>query len=39
LACAPGSDIHHLPFAIAPSDLIGAMVSTTASVAQSVTAG
>jgi glycerol dehydrogenase len=39
LACVPGSDIHHLPFAIAPSDLIGAMVSTTASVAQSVTVG
>lgn len=38
LACAEGSDIHHLPFTIAPSDLIGAMVSTTASVAQSMNA-
>jgi glycerol dehydrogenase-like iron-containing ADH family enzyme len=30
LACAPESDIHHLPFAIEPSHLMAAMVSTTA---------
>ena len=29
-ACRPGSDLHHLPFAVSPSDLLGAMVSTTA---------
>jgi glycerol dehydrogenase-like iron-containing ADH family enzyme len=28
-ACAPGSDLHHLPFAVAPADLLAAMVSTT----------
>ena len=28
-ACAPGSDLHHLPFAVAPSDLLAALVSTT----------
>ena len=33
LACAPGSDIHHLPFAIEPEALIGAMVSTKAPIA------
>jgi glycerol dehydrogenase len=27
-ACKPGSDLHHLPFAVAPSDLIAALVST-----------
>jgi glycerol dehydrogenase len=27
-ACQPGSDLHHLPFAVAPSDLIAALVST-----------
>lgn len=30
VACQPGSDIHHLPFTIAPETLVGAMVSTTA---------
>lgn len=30
LACAPGSDIHRLPFAITPIQLMAAMVSTTA---------
>jgi glycerol dehydrogenase len=29
-ACQPGSDLHHLPFAVAPIDLLGALVSTTA---------
>ncbi len=29
LACAPGSDIHRLPFAITPTQLMAAMVSTT----------
>jgi glycerol dehydrogenase len=28
-ACAPGSDLHHLPFAVAPTDLLAALVSTT----------
>ena len=26
-ACAPGSDLHHLPFAVAPTDLLAALVS------------
>ncbi len=30
IACRPGSDIHHLPFSISPTDLVAAMVSTTA---------
>jgi glycerol dehydrogenase len=30
-ACRPGSDIHHLPFAMTPEHLMAAMVSTTAS--------
>ncbi len=30
VACRPGSDIHHLPFGISPTDLVAAMVSTTA---------
>lgn len=29
-ACRPGSDLHHLPFAVAPTDLLAALVSTTA---------
>jgi glycerol dehydrogenase len=29
-ACRPGSDIHHLPFAVTASDLLTALVSTTA---------
>ena len=28
-ACRPGSDLHHLPFPVGPSDLLAAMVSTT----------
>jgi glycerol dehydrogenase len=28
-ACAPDSDLHHLPFAVAPADLLAALVSTT----------
>lgn len=31
IACQPQSDIHHLPFAISPEALMGALVSTTAS--------
>jgi glycerol dehydrogenase-like iron-containing ADH family enzyme len=30
LACAPGSDLHRLPFSVQPSQLMAAMVSTTA---------
>lgn len=29
-ACKPGSDIHHLPFAVTPAQVMAAMVSTTA---------
>ena len=29
-ACREGSDLHHLPFAVEPSELLAAMVSTTA---------
>jgi len=29
-ACRPGSDLHHLPFAVSPADLLAALVSTTA---------
>ncbi len=29
IACAPGSDIHHLPFGVDPEQLLAAMVSTT----------
>ena len=28
-ACAPGSDLHHLPFSVGPADLLAALVSTT----------
>ena len=28
-ACRPGSDLHHLPFAVAPHDLLAALVNTT----------
>lgn len=28
-ACAPGSDLHHLPFPVGEADLLAAMVSTT----------
>jgi glycerol dehydrogenase-like iron-containing ADH family enzyme len=31
-ACAPGSDLHHLPFPVDPADLLAAMVSTTSNV-------
>ena len=29
-ACRPGSDLHHLPFAVSRTDLLAALVSTTA---------
>ena len=29
-ACRPGSDLHHLPFPVEPTDLLAALVSTTA---------
>ncbi|AZB73633.2 iron-containing alcohol dehydrogenase family protein [Synechococcus elongatus] len=35
LACAPESDIHHLPFAVDPDQLLAAIVSTTAPIARS----
>ena len=28
-ACRPGSDLHHLPFAVEPADVLAALVSTT----------
>ena len=31
VACQPGSDIHHLPFPVAPEQVVAAMVSTTLS--------
>jgi glycerol dehydrogenase len=30
-ACRPGSDLHHLPFSVQPSDVLAALVSTTTS--------
>lgn len=30
IACAPQSDIHHLPFSVTPEALMGALVTTTA---------
>ncbi len=30
IACAPTSDLHHLPFPVVPTQLVAAMVSTTA---------
>lgn len=30
LACAPASDLHRLPFSVAPAQLMAAMISTTA---------
>ena len=30
-ACRPGSDLHHLPFNVQPSDVLAALVSTTTS--------
>jgi glycerol dehydrogenase-like iron-containing ADH family enzyme len=30
IACAPNSDLHHLPFTVAPSQLMAAMISTIA---------
>ncbi|KKI98081.1 iron-containing alcohol dehydrogenase family protein [Prochlorothrix hollandica] len=35
-ACLPGSDIHHLPFPVDPTQLLGAMVSTTAPVVAAI---
>ena len=29
-ACRPGSDLHHLPFPVTPTDLLAALVSSTA---------
>jgi len=29
-ACRPGSDLHHLPFPVGPTELLAALVSTTA---------
>jgi len=34
VACRPGSDIHHLPFAVQPEQVMAAMVSTTAAIAK-----
>lgn len=34
IACAPGSDLHHLPFAVSPTQLVAAMVSTTAPIGE-----
>lgn len=34
IACRPGSDIHHLPFEVTPTQLMAAMVSTTAPCAE-----
>ena len=30
-ACRDGSDLHHLPFAVGPNDLLAALVSTCSS--------
>lgn len=35
VACAPESDIHHLPFAVDPDQLLAAIVSTTLPIARS----
>jgi glycerol dehydrogenase len=35
-ACAPGSDLHHLPFPVGEADLLAAMVSTTSAERQAV---
>ncbi|MGL6135109.1 MAG: iron-containing alcohol dehydrogenase family protein [Prochlorococcaceae cyanobacterium] len=35
-ACAPGSDLHHLPFPVGQADLLAAMVSTTSNVLPSL---
>ena len=37
-ACRPGSDLHHLPFPVEPTDLLAALVSTTAT-GEGATAG
>ncbi|MEL6775664.1 MAG: iron-containing alcohol dehydrogenase family protein [Cyanobacteria bacterium J06597_16] len=39
VACRPGSDIHHLPFAVQPEQVMAAMVSTTVATMVSTTAG
>jgi len=37
-ACRPGSDLHHLPFAVGASDLLAALVSTTTGLVSETTA-
>ncbi len=37
-ACQPGSDLHRLPFAVSPADLLGALVTTDAAIEQSASA-
>jgi glycerol dehydrogenase len=37
-ACQPGSDLHRLPFAVSPADLLGALVSTDAAIEQPASA-
>ncbi|NJM58214.1 MAG: iron-containing alcohol dehydrogenase family protein [Synechococcales cyanobacterium RU_4_20] len=39
LACQPKSDIHHLPFAVVPEQLVAAMVSTTVAMTSQVSPG
>ena len=34
-ACRPGSDLHHLPFRVGPTDLLEALISTQSGVASS----
>jgi hypothetical protein len=38
IACAPKSDLHHLPFTVTPTQLMAAMVSTTAPLSASPSA-
>ncbi|MEL6938564.1 MAG: iron-containing alcohol dehydrogenase family protein [Cyanobacteria bacterium J06598_1] len=38
VACRPGSDIHHLPFAVKPEQVMAAMVSTTVPIEKGVNA-
>jgi glycerol dehydrogenase len=35
-ACRDGSDLHHLPFRVEPTDLLAALVSTTAACDNSI---
>ena len=37
-ACQPGSDLHRLPFAVSPADLLSALVSTDAAIEQPASA-